>query len=69
MSNRSRKPPVAIWKIAGAWDRFTSFFAKFGLQGRFVRFANGLVNLMRLSRRNFEFEVNSFFNYFIVFRT
>jgi len=33
VSNRSRIPPVAIWKIAGAWDRFTSFFAKFGLQG------------------------------------
>ena len=33
VSNRSRIPPVAIWKIAGAWGRFTSFFAKFGLQG------------------------------------
>ena len=56
VSNRSRIPPVAIWKIAGAWDRFTSFFAKFGLQGWFVRFANGLGNLMRLSTVNVEFE-------------
>lgn len=45
MSNRNRIPPVAIWKIAGAWERFTSFFAKFGLCGRLVRFANGLGKL------------------------
>jgi hypothetical protein len=59
MSNRNRILPVAIWKIAGAWDRFTSFFAKFGLQGRFVRFANGLGNLMRLSRRKIDVEMKS----------
>ena len=50
MSDRNRIPPVAIWKIAGAWERFTSFFAKLGLQGRFVRFANMLGNPMRLSK-------------------
>ena len=59
VSNRSRIPPVAIWKIAGAWDRFTSFFAKFGLQGWFVRFANGLGNLMRLSTRKIDVEMKS----------
>ena len=59
VSNRSQIPPVAIWKIASAWDRFTSFFAKFGLQGWFVRFANGLGNLMRLSRRKIDVEMKS----------
>ena len=36
---------LAIWKIARAWVKFTSFFAKLGLQCCFVRFANGLGNL------------------------
>ena len=61
MSNRNRIPPVAIWKIACAWERFTSFFAKLGLQGRFVRFANMLGNLMRLSTRNIDVKMKSLF--------
>jgi hypothetical protein len=59
MSNRSRILPVAIWKIAGAWERFTSFFAKNRMQGRFVRFANGLGNLRRLSKRKIDVEMKN----------
>jgi len=59
MSNRNRIPPVAIWKIAGAWERFTSFFAKLGLQGRFVRFANMLGNPMRLATRKIDVEMKN----------
>ncbi len=33
---------LAIWKIARAWENYTSFFAKLGLQGRIEGFANGL---------------------------
>ena len=42
MSNRNTMPPKAICENCQRWENYTSFFAKFGLQGRIEGFANGL---------------------------
>jgi hypothetical protein len=44
---------LAIWKIAGAVGNLASFFAKFGLRGRVVRFANGLDKFAKITTPTF----------------